>query len=54
MKDKIALFLMYTFMILLILFILFAFGFWIYLWVTYGNLPPDEVPSWVHWLMWRR
>ena len=54
MRDKIALFLMYTFMILLILFILFAFGFWIYIWVTYGNLPPDEVPSWVHWWMMGR
>lgn len=25
--------------------------FEIYLWVTYGNLPPDQVPSWVHWFM---
>ena len=29
-------------------------GFYIYIWVRYGNLPPDEVPSWVHWLMLRR
>lgn len=26
----------------------------IYCWVVYGNLPPEDVPSWVHWLMWRR
>lgn len=25
----------------------------IYIYVTYGNMPIDEVPSWVHWLMWR-
>lgn len=25
--------------------------FSIYLRVTYGNLPPDQVPSWVHWWM---
>lgn len=25
--------------------------FEIYLCVTYGSLPPDQVPSWVHWFM---
>ena len=25
--------------------------FEIYICSTYGNLPPDQVPSWVHWFM---
>ena len=25
--------------------------FYLYLLVNYGNLPPNEVPSWVHWFM---
>jgi hypothetical protein len=25
--------------------------FEIYLCATYGNLPPDQVPSWVHWFI---
>jgi hypothetical protein len=28
--------------------------FIIYIFVKYGNMPIDEVPSWVHWIMWRR
>ena len=24
---------------------------WIWCLKTYGDLPPDEVPSWVHWFM---
>lgn len=24
----------------------------LYIYNTYGNMPIDEVPSWVHWLMW--
>ena len=40
--------------ILLILIILSFIGLEIYCWIRYGSLPADEVPSWVHWLMWRR
>lgn len=26
-------------------------AFYIWLYLTYGKLPPNEVPSWVHWLL---
>jgi hypothetical protein len=29
----------------------FIIGLEIYCWVNYGNLPPDQIPSWVHWFM---
>ena len=54
MKDKILIFLIYLLVILFVAFIIFTIGFEIYLWITYGNLPPDEVPSWVHWWMMGR
>lgn len=28
---------------------LFAIGMTVYVWVVYGSLPPDQVPSWAHW-----
>ena len=41
-------------LIALVCLVLFAIGFTIYVWVTYGNLPPDQVPSWAHWWMMGR
>ena len=41
-------------LIILGLIVVGGIGLSIYCWIRYGNLPPDEVPSWVHWLMWRR
>ena len=38
----------------IILILLIAFSvicFEIYLWITYGNKPVDEVPTWVWWIM---
>lgn len=29
-------------------------AFYIYIWVRYGNVPREEVPNWVWWIMWRR
>lgn len=54
MKEKMLIFFGWLMVILFIAFIAFIIWLEIYLWITYGNLPPDEVPSWVHWLMWRR
>lgn len=38
-------------LVILSLLAIMAIAFEIYLWVKYGSLPPEEVPSWVHWLM---
>ena len=46
-KDKLSLDITITIGVIGVIYILF----WIYLCVTYGNLPPDQVPSWVHWFM---
>lgn len=54
MKDKILTVLFNVFVISMVLCAVALAGLSIYCWVVYGNLPPEEVPSWVHWLMWRR
>lgn len=54
MKEKVLIFFGWLMVILFIAFIAFIIWLEIYLWITYGNLPPDEVPSWVHWWMMGR
>lgn len=52
-KNKLEIILIYVMWISAILFFIGLIIFSIYVWIKYGNLPPDEVPSWVHWLMVR-
>lgn len=52
-KNKLGIILIYLMWIFAILFFVGLIIFSIYVWVVYGNLPPEEVPSWVHWLMLR-
>ena len=54
MKAKISECLLNIVCVILILILVAIIGLVIYCWIRYGSLPPDEVPSWVHWLMWRR
>ena len=51
MNNKIISF-MLGFIILVILILLIVFE--VYLWVTYGNKPVEEIPFWVLWFLWRR
>lgn len=37
--------------VLVIIVVVIYIGVIIYCYANYGNLPPDEVPSWVHWFM---
>ena len=52
MKKAEFVFKLFIFSIIIII-ITVLFGLEIWAWITYGNLPPDEVPSWVHWLLLR-
>ena len=54
MKEKMNMILLVLIYLIPILLVVFLIAFSIYIWVKYGNLPPDEVPSWVHWWMMRR
>lgn len=54
MKNKIQLFLLFMIYIIFGLIIIGFIALEIYCWIHYGSLPPEDVPSWVHWLMWRR
>ena len=54
MKTKLA---TLTYMLLKsipVLLLLGLIGLEIYCWVTYGNTPISETPSWVQWIMLRR
>ena len=53
-RDLIETILAYTVLGLLALIIVAAIVLIIYCFVRYGNTPPDEVPAWVWWIMWRR
>lgn len=53
-KTKFAEDLLNILCVVLILILASLIGLIAYCWIRYSNLPPDEVPSWVHWLMWRR
>lgn len=53
-KDYLLIGLLILFIIVVIGLIIFAIGMTIYCWITFGNLPPDEVPTWAHWwMLWR-
>lgn len=34
--------------------IILFLAFMVYVWIKYANMPFDETPNWVHWLMWGR
>ena len=50
MVNKIITILLWTLSILLLFGLI---GIEIYCWVTYGNTPISETPSWVQWIMFR-
>ena len=53
-KDKLMAFGLKVLIGLLALFVVGCIGLSIYCLIKYGNLPPEDVPSWVHWLMWSK
>ena len=53
-KDKLLTLTYILLQSILILLILGFIGLEIYCWVTYGNTPISETPSWVQWIMFRR
>lgn len=53
-KEKLTTFL-YLISYLVIFAIVIAFIiFEVYLWMTYGNKPIEEIPLWVLWFLWGR
>ena len=51
MKDAIIEFILgFIVLVIVISFIIFE----VYLWVTYGNKPIEEIPLWVLWFLWGR
>jgi hypothetical protein len=52
MKNIIFNFIIWASVVIMILAILSFIAFEIYLWITYGGKPIEEIPFWAIWLMW--